>query len=140
MFPSWWTRGDEMPAFEGEEKEVNNDHYSFVRTESGWEATGSGGGTAGPEDDPMRPRALAPRKVHLGGDWQDGGVRGITGWVGSEARTIEVEDRYGVARRTVEATLGLVIICFDPRDDIRIRVLDVEDQPLLETTRGPSPW
>jgi hypothetical protein len=138
LFRSWWTRGEEIPPFEGEDKEVNTDHYSYIRTHTGWEASGTGGGTAGPEADPMVPRPGLDHLTYFWSGWQEGPVGGVTGHVGVSARTIEVADSHGTNRKPVEAPLGVVVVCFDARDEVTIRVLDADDQLLAEAA-PPSP-
>jgi hypothetical protein len=137
LFRSWWSRGDDDAGVEGG---VNNDHYSYVRTDAEWRSTGGGGVTAGPEEDPMQARHYPDRFAAFFGDWQDGCVRGASGAVGRSAQTIELADRHGVTRRRVDAPLGLVVVCFDADDEVAIRVLDQEDRALLEVTRTPGRW
>ncbi len=136
LFRSWWSDA-ETEARDGE-GDVNDDHYSYIRTAEGWEPTGASGGTAGPEENPIQPRAYRERLAAFGGEWQEGPVRGLTGVVGSAARIIELIDRHGRTRRQVEAPLGWIVVCFDSSDEVTIRVLDENDQPLLETTRSPA--
>ncbi len=33
---------------------------------------------------------------------------------------------------------GWIVVCFDASDEVTVRVLDEDDQPLLETTRSPA--
>lgn len=138
LFRSWWSSA-EGEVREGE-ADVNDEHYSYVRTEEGWEPTGASGGTAGPEDNPLRPRPRVERLASFGGEWQEGPVRGLTGVVGSAARFIELIDSHGRTRRPVEAPLGWVVVCFDASEEVTIRVLDADDQPLHETIRSPAAW
>ena len=136
LFRSWWSNPEDEVT-EGVAKVADN-HYSYVRTGEEWEPTGGGGGSAGPEDDPLRLRVYPERLASVGGEWHEGPVRGLTGLVGSAARTIEVEDRHGRTRRQVEAPLGCVVVCFEALDEVTIRILDQDDQPLLDTSRSPA--
>ena len=101
---------------------------------------------SGPEQGGMPPAGTAGRHAPedrlalLVGDWLEGSVRGVTGIVGSSTRTIEVVDRHGVARRALQAPLRFVIVCVDAQDQVTIRVLDADDQPLLETERTRDEW
>jgi hypothetical protein len=139
LFRSWWSgSGEDGPS---PHVNVSDDHYSFVRSEGvSWEPTGGGGGTAGPEADPMRASPRPDRLAFIGGDRLEGGVRGVTGSVGAAARSIELIDRQGRTSRSVGAPLGSFIVCFDPLDEVTIRVLDDEGQALLETRRIPGRW
>jgi hypothetical protein len=136
LFRSWWSGGEEGSI--DEERDVNDEHYAYVRTASGWEAIGGSGGSAGPERDPLRPRAHPDRLAYLGGEWLNGPVRGVTGSVGAAAQTIELVDQHGRTARRIEAPLGLVIVCFDALDEVMIRVLDAAGQHLLATSRARS--
>jgi hypothetical protein len=138
LFRSWSSpRGEETGHTQ---PDVNNDHHAYIRTEARWEATGGTGGSAGPNDNPMRPGDYPERLAHFIGEWQDGPVRGVTGVVGAAARTIELIDGHGRTCRPVQAPLGWVIVCFDALDEVTIRVLDSDDEALLGAARTPGRW
>ena len=143
LFCSWRADCEEDTPTEAP-REIDNVHYSYVRTGTGWEPTGASGGTGGPEDKPMQPPVLPHRLAYFGGGFQESGppgsVRGRTGMVGGSARTIELVDRHGTTRRPVEAPLGWVIVCFDPEDEVTIRVLDDQGETLAETRSTPGRW
>lgn len=63
-----------------------------------------------------------------------------TGSFGGAVRTIDVVDRHGTTRRPVVAPLGWVVVCFDSADEVTIRILDADDQPLVETARSAHTW
>lgn len=137
LFLSWASNDEEEEEPPGA-REVNYDHCSFARADHGWHPTGGWGGTAGPREDPMQPPRHPERYVRFFGEWQDGHARGLTGGVGAAARTIELQDQEGRTRRPVDAPMGLVIVCFDLHQEVTIRILDGDGQPLLEMVREAS--
>lgn len=143
LFRSWASQDDDDLGLV-EEGDVDDDHYSWVLTDGSWVPIGAGGGAGGPMRNPLARPDLAADAAYFGGDWLQGdakgSVRGVTGAVGEGARYIELEDRHGVTRRTVEAPLGAIIVCWDAEDDVTIRVLDADEKVLGQTRRHPDQW
>jgi hypothetical protein len=143
LFRSWASQVDDDLGFV-EERDVDDDNYSWVLIEGNWVPIGAGGGAGGPMPNPLARPALAADAAYFGGDWAQGdskgSVRGVTGAVGEGARCIELEDRDGITRRPVEAPLGAIIVCWDADDEVTVRVLDAEDKVLSETRIHPDQW
>ena len=115
LFRSWASISEDVqePA---ERARVDDDHYSWVLTETGWVPITAGGGAGGPVRDPMVRPDLPADTASFGDDWlqgdDKGSVRGVTGTVGEKARYIAATDRHGMTRRPVEALLAAIIVCW----------------------------
>ena len=138
LFRSWASIcEDEQEPAEGTDGDDN--HYSWVLTDTGWVPITAGGGAGGPLRDPMVRPDLPADTASFRGDWlqgdDKGSVRGVTGTVGERATYIELQDRHGMTRHPVEAPLAAIIVCWDATRDVTITILDVEDAVLGQTQR-----
>ena len=141
LFRSWWSGGDadDEDGIADQERDVNTDHYSYVRSDRGWVAAGAAGGVAGPAAHPLTPLDLPSDFAAVGGSFQDGDIAGVTGLVGRSAAVLELtSDDDGNVRHAVEAPLNWFVVCFDRRKRVTLRILDSDERPLLERTLAPG--
>jgi hypothetical protein len=92
LFKSWWS-GEYDSEVDGlSDRDVSIDHYCYRRVGDAWEATGSGGGVAGPEADPLAALDVPPDFAAIGGSFTDNEIEGVTGIVGTAGA---IAKRYG---------------------------------------------
>ena len=117
------------------EPHTGTDLRLLARVGDGWEYRG--GSRSWSADELLEPRIPA-REVRLDGNvcswWSpdDDGRKALHGQVGADAAVAEVEQFGEVTRRTIEAPMGLFVVCVVADAPCTVRVLDRDGELLAE--------
>lgn len=105
---------------------------------SEWTPLSGDGGAAGPLPDPMArpPRPLG--EVQITGETGSDGARAVDGVVGEGVRFVELDDGNGPIRKSLEAPLGVFVVCFPASDQMIVRFLDREGACIREHRFEPA--
>jgi hypothetical protein len=120
---------------EDDEVLTETDIDLFCWVDGRWEGFGGGGG-GWYDDSPLERRALARHYVDLGG--MNGGSNGfvgckaLSGEVGTDAATAEVNQAGQITRRAVEAPVGLFVVCGEYYEPFTVRVMNADGDLLAE--------
>jgi hypothetical protein len=116
--------------------EVMDEVYCWARIDGTWVELLASAGGGRPMADPMARDPYPEWTAGLGGGWrlgdEHGDVAGREGGVGRRAKFLEVEDSSGRTRRSIDAPLGAVVVCFDPHEDVTIRILAQDGSVMYE--------